>query len=51
MDGTEKTCDDVELDDDFIAKNDKKLNELLNEFSEMKIEQLDEYLNIELPQV
>lgn len=45
---TEKSS---EFDDDFIAKNDKKLNELLNEFSEMKIEQLDEYLNVKLPQV
>ena len=40
-----------ELDDDFILENDKKLDELLKNYSTMPIPELDEYANVQLPQV
>lgn len=40
-----------ELDDDFILENDKKLDELLKNYSTMPIPALDEYASVELPQV
>lgn len=39
------------LDDDFILENDKKLEELLKNYSTMPIPELDEYANVQLPQV
>ena len=40
-----------ELDDDFILENDKKLDELLKNYSTMPIPELDEYANVQHPQV
>lgn len=50
MNGTEKTCDD-ELKDEFLIENDKELDELLKNYSTMPIPELDEYANVQLPQV
>lgn len=50
MSDTEKTCDD-ELKDEFLIENDKKLDVLIEQYSTMPIPELDEYLNVELPQV
>lgn len=40
-----------ELDDSFILENDKKLDELLKDYSTMPIPKLDEYANVQLPRV
>lgn len=50
MNGTKQT-NSCELDDDFILENDKKLDELLKNYSTMPIPELDEYASVELPQV
>ena len=50
MNGIEP-IDSCELDDDFILENDKKLDELLINYSTMPIPELDEYANVQLPQV
>ena len=50
MNGIEP-IDSCELDDDFILENDTKLDELLKDYSTMPIPELNEYENLELPQV
>ncbi len=37
------------IDDEFLFENDKKLDELLTNYSTMPIPELDEYANVELP--